>query len=176
MLDTHTTLHADFNITHLFKTHQKRTFDLKNQPLSRYMLASYFTPGVSHLVAGTPTAFSAQFAEKYAPVANISTLDVSVGCDIQIDGSAFIHYHRKKWNFDCGYNIWYRSQEQIHCRPTTPCCDETLPLCDPASVNRWGLKGDARMYGYHENKLMIRSQFQINVIPLICNGKQSNNL
>lgn len=151
--DAYATLYADCNVTHLFKTDQKRTFDLKNKPLSRYMLASYFTPAVQGLSTANGLVPSAQFASAYAPVANISTLDVSVACDIHIDASAMLHYHKKKWDFDCGYNLWYKSKEQITCHPKTTCCNETLPLCDPQSKNRWALKGDARMYGFLDNEI-----------------------
>ena len=46
----------DANVTHLFKTHQCRTFDLNCKPLSRYMLAMKFTDNVENLLAGTPPA------------------------------------------------------------------------------------------------------------------------
>jgi hypothetical protein len=142
-------LFIDFTITHLFKTNQKRTFDLKNKPLSRYMLAARFTPAVTDLFAPQPLIPEAQFANEYTPVANISTLDVSVCADIQIDSSAYIHYQKKQWDFDFGYNLWYRSKEQIKCRQTASCCNDALSICDPQSKNRWALKGDAVMYGFN---------------------------
>lgn len=148
-INTAASLFIDFTITHLFKAHQKRTFDLKDKPLSRYMLAARFTPAVTGLFAPEPLIPAAQFANEYIPVANISTLDVSVCADAQIDSSAYIHYQKKQWDFDFGYNLWYRSQEQIKCRPTVPCCDQNFTVCDPQSKNRWALKGDAAMYGFN---------------------------
>lgn len=152
--DSHASFHGDFNITHLFKTNQKRTFDLKNKELSRYMLASRFTYAVESFPVGggaDPLFLLAQFAHEYTPVANISTLDVSVSVAVQIDASAFVHYQKKHWDFDFGYNVWYRSQEKLTCQPTTSCCDDLNPLSDAQSTNRWGLKGDARMYTFPYN-------------------------
>lgn len=133
--DAHASLYTDFTITHLFSNRQSRTFDLKNKPLSRYMLASYLTAG------------SAQFDKEYAPVANISTLDVNVKVSIQIDLTALVHYHKKQWDFDLGYNLWFRSREHIKKRASEEHCPDAL--CDATAQNRWVLKGDARMYGFN---------------------------
>ena len=43
--------YVDINITHLFTTRQYRTFDLWQNPLSRYMLSMNFTPAVTNLTA-----------------------------------------------------------------------------------------------------------------------------
>ena len=51
--DRDVTLYLDATLTHLFKTTQMRTFDLRCKPLSRYMLAMNFTPTSENLKVGT---------------------------------------------------------------------------------------------------------------------------
>lgn len=156
--EAHASIAGDIVITHLCSTHQKRSFDLKGKPLSRYMLASQFTvpnntlgaiPNNTTILNSAFTLVSSQFAQAYTPLANISTLDVGVKIGVQIDFTALVHYSKKQWDFDLGYNVWYRSKEHIDRKISHNSCFP--PVCDPSQTNKWALKGDARMYGFNVN-------------------------
>jgi len=129
------------DITHLFKTHQSRTFDLQGKPLSRYMLAEKLTSptnkGLDNIFDVAPTA---QFDHEYTPVANLTTIDVDVSISVQVDFVAMLNYTYNKWSWDVGYNLWGRSCETI--RPKECCCATEL------DNNKWALKGDAQVYGF----------------------------
>lgn len=145
--------YLDASITHLNNAHEQRTFDLCGRPNSRYMLAEKLGRPVEFLRAGDTTASAgnttvpiAQFQGVFAPVANLTTLDVSVRASIQADIAAMFNYTTSNWGFDIGYNFWVRSCEKISVRnrPTSDCCPN---LCvDPKDT--WALKGDARVFGF----------------------------
>ena len=135
----HASFHIDAHITHLFKTRQKRTFDLKkNGTLSRYMTAIKMgKPTEDLLVNGT--APSAQFRNEFLPVANISTLNVDVRVGIQADITAMFNIacDASGFSLDIGYNYWGRSRERI-----------TLRKKDVFQENTFALKGDAHVFGF----------------------------
>jgi hypothetical protein len=144
--------HFDANFTHLFPAKEQRTFDLIGKPNSRYMLASKFTNNVTSFLAGSDQPGEAlvgnaafQFANEYAPVANLTTLDVKTSIAIQADIVALFNLTVRGFSWDIGYNFWARTCEKIHCLPCSPC---TTSLCDQSQANMWGLKGDARMFGF----------------------------
>jgi len=158
--EKHFTAYLDANITHLFKARQTRSFDLKNRPNSRYMLAMQLgepcnlynailqrcipdgqsgeDPGYGTLTSGLTEAV-AQFAHVYAPVANLTTVDVNVNIGAQIDLALMFNYTSRNWSFDLGYNLWARTCERIKldCKCPTRLSDGTS----------WALKGDAYVYG-----------------------------
>lgn len=142
--DTHRlTLFSQANITHLFKSKQKRTFDLQNKPLSRYMLAEKLTTNSSPYLYGNllnvDTLSDFKFAEEFAPVANLTTLCVDVSTNVQIDWATMLTYSRCNFTFDLGYELWYRGAEKIQAN------------CDTANLiaaNTWALKGDASVFGF----------------------------
>jgi hypothetical protein len=137
--------YVDINFTHLFNSHQIRTFDLKNRPLSRYQTAMRFTPAVTSTTANAQ--FNFQFGSpEFAPVANITTLNVNVSARLQTDIVAMLNYTKNNWSFDLGYNFWARSCEDIDCRTT--CCPNLGSVCDPLQENRWAIKGDSIVYGF----------------------------
>jgi len=145
--------YLDANITHLFKTRQKRCFDLCGKPLSRYMLAEKLATPVSGLwgntlsdpdggVASTSTAPSAQFKNAFAPVGNLTCSDVDVSVGVQADVVAMINYTCGGFSWDLGYNLWARSCEKIEFDCTC------LPRL-AKEANTWALKGDAHVYGFN---------------------------
>lgn len=170
--------YLDANITHLFNTKQKRTFDLCGNPLSRYMLAEKFQPNVPITVcdpvlgscdvtqlaggdtnaSGVAVITNLQFANEISPIANLTTRDVKVSVGVQGDVAAQLTYVRGGFNWDLGYNFWGRSCEKINCE--TDCCVTTSQcrLCPSSCVNAcanvtvapnaWGVKGDAYVYGF----------------------------
>jgi len=136
-------------ITHLFSTQQKRTFDLKNKPNSRYMLAQKMTPNIQNLftnnlpgdVSGSmiPTA---QFDKVFMPVANFSTIDVDVSVGWQSDAVIMLTYTKDDMAWDAGYNIWGHGCESIFYNKKSTCVLED---------DIWTLKGDAQVYGFSGN-------------------------
>ena len=65
---------------------------------------------------------------------------------VQADIVAMFSYQSNCFNFDFGYNFWGRTCENIKCPKICDPCNGSL--CSLNGENRWGLKGDARMYGY----------------------------
>jgi len=140
-------LSVDSTISHLFGAKQKRTFDLVGKPNSRYMLAEKMQSTVTNLGGNaTPgtldpaTVLTAQFAGEFNPVANLTTLPVSVSMGIQADTVFMLSYQHGDFIWDLGYNLWVRSCEKIKLK-----CENNNPLADGKT---WALKGDAQVYGY----------------------------
>jgi hypothetical protein len=151
----HVGLYIDAVLSHMLKASEQRTFDLKNKDNSRYMLASKFTKNVTNTlsgqpiagVAGTLTAATAQFANEYAPVANLTTTDVQISVGVQADIVAMLNFTSGAFSWDLGYNYWGRSCEDIKCPVVcSPCNPDNLYLS--ANKDTWALKGDARMFGF----------------------------
>lgn len=138
------------NITHPLSNNQSRIFDLKCKKNSRWMLAQKMTSLVTPLQATsqedtiTPTDLvtpSAQFANVFTPVAQLTQRNVKVDYAIQFDGVvmfSYLHQH-KHFNIDFGYNFWYKSAEQI----TPLACNNSC-----LTQNLWALKGDSYIYGF----------------------------
>lgn len=131
-------IYLDANVTHLFKARQCRTFDLKCKPLSRYMLAQKMTAGTENLFNANGNAPSYQFDKVFAPVANLTTLPVDVSAAAQADIALKFAYTHHGFQFDAGYNLWYRS------------CEKIIPRldCIQCEATTWALKGDAFVYGF----------------------------
>jgi hypothetical protein len=135
------TFEANIDVTHLFKTRQRRTFDLKEKPLSRYMLAEKMGSEILFDLEGNGTAPAAQFKNVFTPVANITTFDLDVSVGAQIDFLAWFYRDCGNHRWDFGYNLWYRSCEKFERR-----CDSN---CNGFESNIWALKGDAQVYGFN---------------------------
>ena len=158
--ERHVGFYMDAVFTHLFRAREQRTFDLCGKPNSRYMLASKFTRTITdgtNGLTGTPFLFSlggftlspiAEFNNMYAPVANLTTTDVKVNVGIQADVTAMFNFTRKQFSWDLGYNFWGRTCEKIECpRPCDSCSADSI--FNFKNENRWGLKGDARIFGFN---------------------------
>jgi len=145
--------YLDANVTHLFKTRQRRSFDLvgKRAGNSRYMLAEKIgTPVTPTSLAGNPTentatagntVLTSQFKNIYSPVANLTTFDVNVSIGVQADVTALFDYTWCGFSWDIGYNFWGRSCEKI----TIDCDCGNTQLADGRT---WALKGDAYVFAY----------------------------
>jgi hypothetical protein len=139
----HFDIAMDVSAVHWFNGKQRRTFDLKGKPLSRYILAQRMkaiSPAGSLLVGpSTPPIApnpAVQFADEYAPVANFSTREVKVSVGAEIDAAVWFAFICKGWEFDLGYNLWYRSEEKIKLKD-----DQS------AFPTNWAIKGIAYAYG-----------------------------
>lgn len=127
-------------ISHLFKTHQIRTFDLIDKPLSRYMLAEKLgTPIVDGLQSSSGTVPSAQFQNRLTPVANITSLPVFASVAVQGDAVFAFSARYHNTTIDIGYDIWAQSREALSF------IDLTSVLFDGKT---WALKGDAHVFGF----------------------------
>lgn len=137
-------MQADF--MHLLKGRQTRTFDLVGKPLSRYMLAEKMQKNDGTLATtdtGNPKP-TYQFAKEYAPVANISTLDVKTSVGIQADVVGMFNFTSKGFTWDLGYEFFGGSKEKVH--DIDGNCDNDCKATFAA--NTWALKGNASVYGY----------------------------
>lgn len=115
---------TDFNMTHLFNSRQRRSFDLINPSdpsnnafqgfATRYILAKEFIGGV--------------YTGNMLPVIDITTLECDVSMAIQIDAAIMASYECCNYTVDLGYEVWFRSREMISNRETIP-------------DNRYALKG-----------------------------------
>jgi hypothetical protein len=131
-------LYVDCNATHLFASTQKRSFDLTaNGPGSRYMLLQTIaspSAGLDINVAPYNVTAPNQYQGRIEPVINKTTLDTKVAVAAQVDMVAKLAYQHRGFEFDFGYNLWYRSAETCKWRA---CIEEC-----------YGLKGDAQLYGF----------------------------
>lgn len=138
-------LYCDANITHLFKSCQRRTFDLRNKPLSRYMLAMDMRPPTENLIAtinGADIVPTRQLKNRFTPVANITTIPVEVSYRIQADIALKLAFITENVQWDIGYDFWYRSIENI-CKKSDKCCLNKMS-------KSWALKGDSFVFGFPE--------------------------
>ena len=151
--DKYAGFYLDANITHINNARERRTFDLCGRPNSRYMLAmkmgtpvNFLRAGETNTSEGNTSVPIAQFKGVYAPVANLTTVDVHVRNSIQADVAAMFNFTMNNWGIDVGYDFWVRSCEKIKLpdRPTKNCCPN---LCT-SEQNTWALKGDAYVFGY----------------------------
>lgn len=152
----------DASVMHLFKGKESRVFDLKNNPLSRYLLAARFATAAQPLVGSTtppvidtfpftteapvdPTAALWQFANELSPVANLTQRDVKVSIGAEADIVAWFNFSYNNVSLDIGYNFWGRTREKIH----SPCTDNVCKsfVLDNADT-KWGLRGNARIIGF----------------------------
>ena len=143
--------YVDLNVTHLFKTRQCRNFDLCNSPSSRYMLAERLGKPVESLAGSTLpitngnvaeenlTSATEEFKSIFTPVANLTQSRVKVSAGIQLDLTTMLSYESGCYNFDFGYNLWYRGCEKISRDCSCP---------SPLENQQWGLKGDAQVFGF----------------------------
>lgn len=107
---------CDINLTHLFSSRQRRSFDLINPDdrenlefqgfASRYILAKQFINGV--------------YSGVTLPVIDITTLECDTSFAIQMDLAIMASYECGGYTADLGYNAWFRSREMISNRETIP--------------------------------------------------------
>ena len=142
----HAGLYFDMNITHLFSSNQKRSFDLCGSHNSRYMLAHKLTPTIENNLRGVVTGEriipDAQYDQEISSVANLTTLPIKVSASMQADLAVMIGYTQRRNNWGFGYGFWGRSCEDICLCGTTPFDTEL-----------WALKGDAQLFGFADDGL-----------------------
>lgn len=142
---THFGIYLDANLTHMFKTNQRRCFDLCGKPLSRYMLAAKTDADNVFNLQGGGTLAEAVFHGEFAPVANITTFDVDVSVGLNADVALWLNYTCGGWSWDFGYNLWARTCEKIKFPGQD--CDNPCNL-NTFAEDTWVLKGDEQVYGF----------------------------
>lgn len=150
----------DAEVTHLFGAEQTRTLDLRDKPLSRYALAKKMKPTGTDLRAGTTASATnaipaLQFADVYAPVANISTQKVKSSFGVQADLVGMFTFVCHGWSWDLGYNFFGMSSEKLSLKNEdscdTSCSDSTVTTF---AENTWALAGTSasgtpQSYGFN---------------------------
>lgn len=101
-------LYIEGNATHMFKTDQIRSFDLKNGQLSRYLLLKEFDKDLNY----TGNLINA---------INFTTRNCEVTIDYKVDFSAKLEMSICSWIMDFGYNIYTRDREKIRIETECPC-------------------------------------------------------
>jgi hypothetical protein len=135
-------LYLEANITHMFAASQVRCFDLSSAGSnSRYMLAQYLNSNRNSVPALSIDVDEPllEFANIYAPVANITRRNVTTQIAVQGDVAVTLAYQTGNFQWDIGYNFWGRTCEDI-------CIDNCCP--NQAIVGNWALKGDQSVYGF----------------------------
>jgi hypothetical protein len=134
-------MYLEANITHLFAANQIRCFDLCSAGSnSRYMLAQQLDTNRNSFPAlfqSTDTPLL-EFANVYAPVANITRRNVSSKIAVQADLAISFAYQSGNFQWDLGYNFWGRTCEELNLK--NDCC--------AAPLGQWALKGDQRVYAF----------------------------
>jgi len=133
----------------MFSALQHRTFDICGKPFSRYMLAArYGTASYTYTFSdakreielkGDGESTNRQFRQEYTPVANLSTMQVDVKAAVQGQLTAMLEWICRGFVMNAGYNFWGRTCEKVRVH-----CQGPLDTTD----RPWGLKGDARMFGF----------------------------
>lgn len=131
-------IYVDANVTHLFSAQQKRSFDLKNNgPGSRYILLTEILSPANKLQVGVPAQIASnQYQGRLVPAINKTTLESTISIAVQADVTLKFSYRRNGFETDIGYNFWGHSKEKLEKR-------------DCFQENRFGVKGDAQVYGFN---------------------------
>lgn len=142
--DEHVAFHGALSISHLFKTCQQRSFDIRKKPNSRYMLAARVGIPIVQNIRGQNISSAlvepiAQFKYEVTPIANLTTFPISVKTPLQLDGILLLAYAKGPWDFLFGYGFWHRSCEKISIKGTIP-----------LDKQQWVIKGDAHVIGFEQ--------------------------
>lgn len=134
----------DVNLMHLFKNCQKRSFDFKNKPNSRYMLLEQLNKPVLNLfgstTAGATGVATAPIAQYRGPgnlfhAINTTTREIYSGFSWQSDLALKFAYQFDQFELDIGFGAWSRTAETVCARYGVP-------------AQTYAVKGDAYIYGY----------------------------
>ncbi len=106
--------------SYMFKAHQIRSFDFKNNGLlSRYMLLKEYDT-------------SGNYMQRMISAINFATRKCEVKIGLQADVSAKVFAVSNCWEFEAGYNFYFRDREKICIKTDCPCAIDS---------RRFGIKG-----------------------------------
>lgn len=136
-------LYGDLNISHLFSSHQYRSFDFKaNGPGSRYILMQEMGKPVNDGLTVDMMAADHQYHGKIMSAINKTRLGCEVSIALQLDMVIMMTWRTNNCNVDIGYNAWARTGETLECRDAFP-------------EGCYALKGDAQLYGFLPNNQAV---------------------
>lgn len=111
--------HANFR--YMFQSNQNRTFDLtSNGNWSRYLIFAHQTNGP---YVGSTTANKAIVGD------SLLNLNAKVTPGIELNFISTLNLAYKRFNFELGYNVWYRQAEKV-CLDNKKCA---------TALNSWGI-------------------------------------
>ncbi len=126
----------DVSIGHLFTNTQIRTYDLNNNGNgSRYILVEEILSPSQTLYINTDQLAPVQYIGRLIPAIELTTLKTKINIHVQGDIVAALSYQHKRCCFDIGYEFFAQSKE-------------TLVKREYMQEGRFGLKGDAQIYGF----------------------------
>jgi len=137
-------LYFDARLAHLFKATQWRSFDLKNNPNSRYMLIQEMKSPSENLYVLTsedPAVYTApnhQYNGRLFHLIDKTTCCTDVTIDVQGEFAVTMKYEHSNFAFDLGYNFWGRTGEKF------------CPGCT-LKKDKYALKGDAFIIGFRQS-------------------------
>jgi len=132
---------CDMTLAHLIHTNQFRSFDLLCKPNSRYMLLEEMGSNVDSIqgfdtITSTTTVSSYQYKKNLIPAVNLTTFNIDVRHDLQVDFAAKLGFVNKNWSIDFGYNFWALTGEKFQ-----------LDACECEPFENFSIKGDSFIYG-----------------------------
>jgi len=143
--DRRLTAHIDASTTHFFSARQKRVFDLKDKPYSRYMLMEQMQDNSTSTPRLSPIFPKSEFSGMLTPLANLSAFNVNVNVSLQADLVALLSYSSDTCSFDIGYNLWMRGCEKIDNACQRICA---LPSSLTSGNTTIAQKGNAYVIGF----------------------------
>jgi hypothetical protein len=143
--DRRLTAYIDASTTHFFSARQKRVFDLKDKPYSRYMLMEQMQNNATSDPRLGSTFPSSEFSGMLTPLANLSAFNVNVNVSLQADLVALLSYSSDTCSFDIGYNLWMRGCEKIDYACQGACA---LPSSLAGGNTTMAQKGNAYVIGF----------------------------
>jgi hypothetical protein len=134
------TAYFDATIQHLFKSTQKRSYDLiNNGPGSRYMLLEDMLGAFLGIIGFSANPLDDPIQNIYNMnllyVIDATTLNSKIKINAQADIDAKLAFTYNNFSFSLGYNLWVRSAEKLVSR-------------DCLRHQFYGIKGDAQVYGF----------------------------
>lgn len=100
--DHNVCLAVQANYRYLFKDTERRTLELKGQKWARYIRMRQVDPTDETRVLANSL-----------PGVNALTRNLNVTPGSQVEGLATLSYHRNRWTFNAGYNVWWKEKEQV---------------------------------------------------------------
>lgn len=110
-------IYSDINVTHLFNSRQRRSFDLINPSDPENLHFKGF--GTRYILAKEFDALG-NYTGNTVPAIDVTTLECDVSVAVQIDAAILATYEYCNYTVDLGYDVWFRSREMISNRDQIP--------------------------------------------------------
>ena len=159
----------DTNSRYLFNNTQKRSFDLKGNEWSRYMMVwenqEAYTAAlavVNTIIPGATTAgtLTGQADRNYTPGINVFTADMKVTPRFQFRLNQAVYFQSEKFKAELGWNIFARSKE---CVKFACSWDSKPAFADSSFISGVGLNNNRTIYNDAQT-------MSVNQAPNLFNG------